>query len=31
MALPTTAGGRLARFVAELEWRSVPPAIRTRA
>ena len=29
MALPTTAGGRLARFVAELEWRSVPPAIRT--
>ena len=29
MAFPTTAGGRLARFVAELEWTSVPPAIRT--
>ena len=29
MALPTTAGSRLARFVAELEWTSVPPAIRT--
>lgn len=24
MARPTTAGGRLARFVAELEWTSVP-------
>ena len=29
MALHATAGSRLARFVAELEWTSVPPAIRT--
>jgi len=28
MALHVTAGGRLARFIAELEWTSVPPAIR---